>query len=180
MILDIVGLVFVALFLVGGVLSGFLRQVVRLVALLGAFLLLSPLTGLVRGLLSGKVDMQVFPGNALTLLLGWLLGYLAIIVAGSILLRIVRGSSKTISGLDRVLGAALGTLKGGLIIYAVICVLLFFEKPMEKLLPELIEEMNRSRIAAFSGEHNLLSPWMESIEKRLREHEFNVSLPGGQ
>ena len=53
MILDIVCLFGILLFLVGGVISGFLRQVVRLVALLGAFLLVSPFSGVIRGFLAG-------------------------------------------------------------------------------------------------------------------------------
>ena len=156
MAFDIASLAVTGLFLVLGILSGFLKQVVRIVALVGAFLLLSPLTNWIRGNLSGTIDVETFPGSLLTMGLAWLLGYLLILLAGMILVRILRGSSRTLSILDRILGGALGALKGALVAYFLICVLLLFEDPLREHVPELPRQLEASRVARFVRDHNVL------------------------
>ncbi len=174
MILDIVCLFGILLFLVGGVISGFLRQVVRLVALLGAFLLVSPFSGVIRGFLAGKANVDDFPGNLLVLVLAWLAGYLILLVTGMLLLRVVRGVTSSISGSDRAMGGLIGMLKGGLIVYALVTVLLFFQDPFRKFVPEASGEMKESRVVNIVKENNPLMDWMEELQERIREIDLQI------
>jgi len=175
MILDVLCLAAVLLFLVAGVISGFLRQAVRLAAFLGAFLLLSPVAGAIRGLLARRMDVDGFPGHFLVLGLGWLAGYLLLLLAGMLVLRAVRAATSSIRVPDRILGGALGALKGGLIVFGAVTALLLFDEPIGKFLPEFAQEMKTSRVAAALRGNNPLLEWMQGVESRVRE--MDVGLP---
>jgi hypothetical protein len=172
MILDVVCLAGLLLFIVGGLLSGFLKQVVRLAALVGAFLLVSPVAGWIRGGVSVLFDVDRFPGNLALLVLAWLAGYVALRLAGFILLKILRGVVSSLSGPDRALGGLMGMVKGGVIVYVGVTVVLFFQEPLETRFPAASAELDRSRVVAMVGKSNPLLGWMREIEERLREKDL--------
>jgi uncharacterized membrane protein required for colicin V production len=175
MIVDIACLVCVALFFLAGLFSGFLKQVVRIVALLSAFLMLSPVSHGVRDLLSGKVDVTAFPGNVLVVMLAWLAGYVAVLLMGKILLRVVRGANPSLGVSDRFLGGMFGAVKGGMIVFVLVSFVLFLEDPVSKLLPEFSQELKCSRVALFVKQHDLLSPWVRKLEDKVKETEVHLS-----
>jgi len=175
MIVDIACLVCIALFFLAGLFSGFLKQVVRIVALLSAFLALSPVSHGVRGVLSGKVDVATFPGNVLVVVLAWFAVYVAVLLMGKILLRVVRGANPSIGVSDRFLGGMFGAVKGGLIVFVLVWFVLFVEDPVSKLLPEFSRELKCSRVALFVKTHDLLFFWVRKIEDKVRETEGHLS-----
>lgn len=175
MILDVVCLAGLLLFVVGGLLSGFLKQVVRLVALVGAFLLVSPVAGWIRGWVSVLFDVDRFPGNLALLVLAWVAGYVALRLAGWILLKILRGVGSSLSGPDRALGSLLGMLKGGIIVYVGVTVVLLFQEPLEKRFPVVSAELGRSRVVAMVGQSNPLLGWMRDMQERLRAKDLRVT-----
>jgi len=112
----------------------------------------------------------------LVMVLAWLAGYLAILLAGLILLRVVRGVTPAISGPDRALGGALGMLKGGLIVYVAVTILLLFQEPVKNVLPEASGEVGRSRVAEIVNIHNPLLGWMREVQGKIRRSDLGANL----
>jgi len=157
MALDIVCVVFVLAFLILGLLSGFLSQVVRIAALVGAFLLAYPASTYSKTLLAKWMDVETLIGDLLSLFLAWMACYLALILIGTILVKIIRGSSQSIKFLDRILGGGLGAIKGFLIVYLIACALVLLRDPLQKLIPDKYLDLKTSRLAVFAEQHNVFS-----------------------
>jgi uncharacterized membrane protein required for colicin V production len=155
--LDIICIVFVAVFCVLGLLSGFLSQVVRLGALIGAFVLAYSASAYTKPLLMKWMDVDNLMGDLLSLFLGWMACYIALILVGTIVAKIIKKSSGSIKVLDRILGGGLGSAKGFLVVYLIACALVLLREPTEKLIPKEHFDLQGSRLAAFAEEHNVLS-----------------------
>jgi len=155
--LDIICVVFVAVFCILGLLSGFLSQVVRLAALVGAFVLAYSASAYTKPLLLKWMDVDNVMGDLLSLFLGWIACYIAIIVVGTIIAKIIKKSSGSIKVLDRILGGGLGSAKGFLIVYLIACALVLLREPLEELVPKKHFDLKGSWLAAFAEEHNVLS-----------------------
>lgn len=156
MYVDIICLALMALLFVLGVISGFLSQIIRIAALVAACLLASPLSPYAEDLLMKKIEVDSGLGHMLSLFLAWLASYVVLILIGAIVARIIRGSSKSLKFLDRVLGGVLGGLKGALIVYLAVCAILVFQKPLEKFISPDYLELKGSRLAAFARDNNIL------------------------
>ena len=157
MYIDILFLALVGLLLVLGLISGFLSQILKIIALVAASLLASPLSPYARGLLANWVEVDTLFGDVLSLIVAWIGCYLVLVVAGKILIRLIRGSSTSLKSLDRILGGLLGGFKGALIVYLLVCVVLFFGKPLEQVVPAEYLDLKDSRVAAFAKEFNVVS-----------------------
>ena len=155
--LDIICIVFVGVFFVLGLLSGFLSQVVRLGALIGAFVLAYSASAYTKPLLMKWMDVDNVMGDLLSLFLGWMACYIALIVVGTIIAKIIKKSSGSIKVLDRILGGALGSAKGFLVVYLIACALVLLRDPLEELIPKEHFDLQGSRLAAFAEERNVLS-----------------------
>jgi len=155
--LDIACAALVATFLVLGLLSGFLAQVVRLAALVGAFVLSHPAGSYARPLLMKWMDVENLMGDLLSLFLGFLASYIAILLTGKIVVRVIRNASGSIKILDRMLGGGLGAAKGFLIVYLIACAIVLLRGPLQNLLPEKTLDLQNSRLAAFAEQHNVLA-----------------------
>jgi uncharacterized membrane protein required for colicin V production len=167
--LDIICIVFVAVFCILGLLSGFLSQVVRLAALVGAFVLAYSAGAYTKPLLMKWMDVDNVMGDLLALFLGWMACYIAIILIGTIVAKIIKKSSGSIKVLDRILGGALGSVKGFLIVYLIACALVLLREPLKDLVPKKHLDLKGSRLAAFAEEHNVLSrvgiPDLDKLEE---------------
>jgi uncharacterized membrane protein required for colicin V production len=167
--LDIVCLVFVAAFLVLGLLSGFLSQIVRIAALVGAFVLAHPASSYTKPLLTKWMDVDTLAGDLLSMFLAWVGCYIVLILAGTILVKIIKGSSESIKFLDRILGGGLGAAKGFLIVYVIACALVLLRDPLQELIPNKYLDFETSRLAAFAEEHNILArigiPDMDKLQE---------------
>lgn len=155
--LDIICIAFVAVFCALGLLSGFLSQIVRLAALVGAFVLAYSAGAYTKPLLMKWMDVDTLMGDLLSLFLGWVACYIAIILIGTIVARAIRKSSSSIKALDRILGGGLGSAKGFLIVYLIACGLVLLRAPIENLVPKKYFDLKDSRLAGFAEEHNVLS-----------------------
>jgi uncharacterized membrane protein required for colicin V production len=155
--LDIVCVVLVLAFLILGLLSGFLSQVVRIAALVGAFLLASPASSYSRSLLAKWMNVETLLGDLLSLFLAWVACYIALILVGTVLVRIIRGSSQSIKFLDRIMGGGLGAVKGFLIVYLIACALVLLREPLKELVPNKYLDLRTSRLAVFAEQHNVFS-----------------------
>ena len=155
--LDILCVVFVLAFLILGLLSGFLAQVVRIAALVGAFLLASPASSYSRPFLMKWMDVETLLGSLLSLFLAWVACYIALILIGTILVKIIRGSSESIKFLDRIMGGGLGAIKGFLIVYLIACALVLLRDPLQRLIPDKYLDLKTSRLAVFAEQHNVFS-----------------------
>jgi uncharacterized membrane protein required for colicin V production len=167
--LDIICIAFVAVFCLLGLLSGFLSQVVRLAALVGAFVLAYSASAYTKPLLMKWVDVDNAVGDLLSLFLGWVACYIAIILIGTIVARIIKKSSGSIKVLDRVLGGGLGSAKGFLIVYLIACALVLLREPLEELIPKKHFDLKASRLAAFAEQHNVLSRFGMPDMDKLKE-----------
>ena len=155
--LDVICLIFVLAFLVLGLLSGFLSQVLRIAALVGAFLLAYPARSYTKPLLAKWMDVGTLSGDFLSLFLAWVACYIALILIGTLLVKMIRGSSESIKFLDRILGGGLGAAKGFLIVYLIACALVLLREPLQKLIPERYLDLEASRLAVFAEEHNVFT-----------------------
>lgn len=167
--LDILCVALVATFLVLGLLSGFLSQIVRLAALVGAFLLAYEARAYTKPILVKWMNADSLAVDLLSLFLGWLACYILIVLIGTVIARIIKHSSGSIKLLDRVLGGALGSAKGFLIVYLTACALVLLREPIERHVPKKYIDLQGSRLAAFAGEHNLFSrigvPYLEDLRE---------------
>ena len=157
MYIDIFCLALVGLLFVLGLISGFLSQIIKIIALVAAYLLASPLSPYAKALLAKWVEVDNLFGDVLSLVLAWIVCYLALVITGRILLRLIRGSSTSLKFLDRILGGVLGGVKGALIVYLLVCAVLFLEKHLDKVVPAEYLDLKDSRVAAFAKDYNLLS-----------------------
>ncbi len=155
--LDIICIVLVAAFCVLGLLSGFLAQIIRLGALVGAFLLAYSASAYTKPLLAKWIGIDNLMGDLLSLFLGWIACYIAIILIGTIVAKILKKSSDSIKFMDRVMGGALGSAKGFLIVYLIACALVLLREPLQRVVPNEYLDFKDSRLAAFAEEHNIFS-----------------------
>ena len=155
--LDILCAVLVAAFCILGILSGFLSQIVRFAALVGAFVLAYSASAHTKLLLVKWIDVDSLMGDLLSLFLGWVAVYIAIVLIGTLVVKIIRRSSRSVSFLDRILGGALGSAKGFLIVYLIACALVLLRDPLNHVLPKRHLDLKGSRLAAFAEQHNVLS-----------------------
>jgi len=132
MALDLFFLALALLLALLGLFSGFLRQVVRIAALVAACFLAVTVSPHAKGLLARWMEVETLLGDALSLTLAWLGCYIVLALAGRILVRLLRGSSHSIRFFDRLLGFFLGGAKGLLAVYLMACVLATFRGPIEK------------------------------------------------
>jgi hypothetical protein len=92
-----------------------------------------------------------------------------LILVGTILVKIIKGSSESIKFLDRVLGGGLGAAKGFLIVYLIACALVLLREPLSELIPDKYLDLRASRLALFAEEHNVLTmigiPNMDKLQE---------------
>lgn len=157
MTLDWICFGFVVVLLLLGIWRGFLAQVVRIVSLVAASVLAGPLSPRVQEFLGRWMDTDTLLVDALSVALAWLGCYLALLVAGSIVVRILRGASRTVNAVDRVLGGLLGGLIGIMVAYLGVSALLLLAAPLGRVLPLEKLEVDRSTFASVVQRHNLLT-----------------------
>ena len=163
MSLDLLGLCLLLLATAGGALTGALRQVVHLVAVGGAAVLGPRLGPPLEGLVGGLVPARAVPAAAA--LAGFLLLFVALSLAGHLALRLLRGEGKR-SAADRGLGALLGGLQAALGIWAVLSLLVIWDRPV--VAGPLRVDPRDGQLAAVAREHNLLDLAAPAQARELR------------
>lgn len=165
MTIDILVLGLAMLFGLVGYLTGFWSQLVRLLALLGAYLLAGPVGGAFAGDLARALDVPPLVGRMGSVGLAFLVLYLLLSSCGWMVLRTWRRRRRRRDGdtprhrgqLERWGGLALGAGKVFALLYLVLCVAVLAEKPLSKSLGRSFAALHRSRLAALARRHNLLA-----------------------
>lgn len=162
--LDLCLLGAVLLFGLSGLRSGAVRQVTHWTGLAAGIFLTGPLASRLAPLIvahfhlpaaaarvAGEVVLFGFLSSAAALLVHWLAGHLVVEDGRA----------------DRTAGFALGAAKGGLIVFAVVSLAVFFEKPLTGLLGAPPPWVARSRAVALARRHNLVAVAPLSVASRL-------------
>ncbi len=138
--------------------SGALGSLVRIGALGGAFALSKPLGAALRPEVSGLLpDHPSLVGSLAALLAGAGL-WLVFVALGSIVVRFLRGS-KAVQGADRLLGLVLGTTKGALLAYTLLCFCVALERPLTEAFPAFGGQLRASATADVARTMNVVD-WL--------------------
>jgi len=165
MVVDILVLGLTMLFGLVGYLTGFWSQLVRLLALLGAYLLAGTVGGAFAGNLARGLEVPPLVGRMGAVGLAFLVLYLLLSTCGWAVLRSWRRRRRLRDGdasrrrgqVDRWAGLALGAAKVFVMLYLVLCVAVLAEKPLARSLGRQARVLRQSRLAALARRHNLLA-----------------------
>lgn len=151
--LDLLVLIILVLFGVFGLVSGLLLQVLRLAATVAAVLVALRFSG--PAMLAWPTLLQDHPAVRDFLFPAVLFcgSYLVLALLARLLVMLVHRTSPTASVTDRVLGGLVGVLKGGILSYFLVSLLLSAQAEVGRPMPALDAE--RSWAAAFVRAHSL-------------------------
>ena len=159
---DIAALVVVGIFLIEGLLRGFIAQVIRIVALV--------LAGYLSVVLGPQSSEMLAPHlGSLSRLIGptgvFVLSFILIAFIGGKLLLIIRKTAPGLTPLDRLLGALLGLLKAGILIYFITGFVVWADstRPVRGL------GLEGSYVYKWVKEHPLDMGTVEELKKELKE-----------
>ncbi|PIE18246.1 MAG: hypothetical protein CSA65_05895 [Proteobacteria bacterium] len=162
MIVDLISVAFLGMLALLGWISGFWSQVVRLVALVAAYVLSKPLGELLYPPMSPWLGRSPWVGTIAATAIAFVFCYGILAIIGWMLLRSWRQRRPYVkSGLDSLFGALLGAAKGGVIIAMVLSAL------------ALIDHTPAATVLESVG-------WRDSFSaKQLRDHNLleDVRLP---
>ena len=119
---DMASAIIVITFAVLGLTGGFLRQITRLIAIvLGGWAAIQYGPDFIHrlGSIFGQGSAVIIP------LLMFLTVYLTVVIVGHLLLKLLRATSPAAGLIDRLMGLALGVLKGAIMVYILTAILLY-------------------------------------------------------
>ncbi|MFI5363324.1 MAG: CvpA family protein [Elusimicrobiota bacterium] len=159
---------FVALFGLLGFLSGAMSQVRHWLGLILAAVLARPLGSRLTPYVAPHIGIP--PACLNVALSAFLFGVVYVLVtaaAGGLLLKLFPG--RQAGRADRALGFGLGAAKGAALVFVILSLLIFFEKPLTASLGEPPPDVKESRIVALVRSHDLFDavpiPALAQIEK---------------
>jgi uncharacterized membrane protein required for colicin V production len=158
----------VALFGLLGLFSGAINQLRHWAGLILAALAARPLAARLTPFAAPKLGLSPIIVNvAFSSLLFCILYMLGMFAARAVLLKLFPGSQNGRG--DREIGFALGAAKGGAILFALLSLLIFFEKPLAKALGAPPAAVRESRIVALARRHDLFDavdvPALAKVQK---------------
>jgi len=164
MSLDLIFFGLVGLFALIGFFTGFWMQVMRLGALVLAYLLAGVIGKPLGPSLGGALGVPSLVGSLIGTGLAFILLYAILSTGGYVFLR--RWERKRMKDdedkpmrrtWERAAGAALGGAKVFLVLYLVLCVAVLAEKPLSRVLGHRSRALSDSIMAGFARNHNMLS-----------------------
>jgi membrane protein required for colicin V production len=162
---DLAVLALLLLFAVAGAFSGALRQLVQLAAVVAGWLAARHGSARAAGLLFGEKPL---PWQRAAAAAGVFLAVFALVaLAGRALARLAQGPEGRPGPLDRLLGAAVGAAKAGLLAWVLLSALALAGGPLA--LGPLRVDPAGSRAAALAARHNLLEAADPELARRLRK-----------
>jgi uncharacterized membrane protein required for colicin V production len=166
--IDLCLLAMVLVFGLFGMLSGAIRQVTHWGGLLGGWLLAAPVAGLLTPVIAKKYHLHA--AMVRVGLEGLLFCGIAAVVGVIVHWFLAKHSGLIEDGrVDHGLGFALGVGKSGVLLYALISVILYYEKPLIKMGGKPGKEVEESRVVNFTRRHNLLSVVPLHVARRLEK-----------
>ncbi len=157
MFIDISVLVLLALFSWLGYHKGFLRQIVGLVAIVAVYFLATPGASIVRQVVFSSEGIT-FPGiEVASLVIAGVIIFVSTWLVGRLIIGALTTASESLEGIDMAIGGALGFIKGILLLYITLCVMVYAESPIADASPELGEHMTTSYTVAGARRYNVLT-----------------------
>ena len=164
MSLDLIFFGLVGVFAIIGFFTGFWMQVMRLGALVLAYLLAGVIGKPLGPSLGGSLGVPSLVGSLIGTGLAFILLYAIFSTVGWVLLRRWERSRMKDEEdkprrrtWERAAGAALGGAKVFLVLYLILCVAVLAEKPISKILGSRSRALNESVMAGLARDHNMLS-----------------------
>ncbi len=164
MSLDLIFFGLVGVFAIIGFFTGLWMQVMRLGALVLAYLLAGVIGKPLGPSLGGALGVPFLVGSLIGTGLAFILVYAILSTVGYVFLR--RWERKRMKDdedrlrrrtWERAAGAALGGAKVFLVLYLVLCVAVLAEKPLFRVLGHRSRALSESMMAGFARNHNMLS-----------------------
>ncbi len=169
MILDIIFISLALIMVYLGWRSGFTGQLLRVVAAACVFVLTAPVSGVIRELWLERQEVVASPGVEVgSMILAAVLIYIGVSMAGSLMIHLMRKTSDTLSGLDRLGGVLLGGVKALLIVYILAVCVNFLHGPLESLDPEDRMHLRDGESTHFVEQYDVLAPWRFPHVKELQ------------
>lgn len=162
MILDAIILALAVLFGLLGWFTGWWSQLVRLGALLTAYLLAGPGGKLFGSGLSAWWGLPPLLGRIGASAMTFVLVYVVLATLGAVVVRRWKKKAESAGNLlfrtsDRVAGAALGAAKVLALSYLLLCGLVLLEEPLKRITGNKFSPLEGSGLATFARHHNALS-----------------------
>lgn len=153
--LSIAGLIVLMILL--GYFTGFTIQLIRIAAIIGAYLLAIPTGSLVAAFLARYLSMSPVVLSVICTVVCGLIIYIVLSVIASQLVKRLRDKSDTFSRIDHQLGAVAGGLKGLIVGYIALTALVFMVPSLSSALPQLPLEARQSVLTRFASKNNLIA-----------------------
>src|SRR5690554_49462 len=159
MTVDIIAIFLIALTIFLGWRKGAISQLGQIAAALLAVLGASYAAGPVREILFAESEWSQPSIEVTSLLIAGVSIYLSIAVAGWLLVRAMRAVSENLGRLDRLGGSVLGGVKGMLLIYFVLTLLVLLDAPMQRIDPSNAMALRGGSATTYVEDNNVLAPW---------------------
>lgn len=157
MIIDVVCAAFCLVYAVLGFLSGGLKQLVKLVAVILAFFSANWASPIFASILSQYIKISSNYLEIIALLVAWICFYIIFSIIGRIFARMLYEASETISGLDNIVGMILGLAKALVIIFLLSWVVNSYRSTIIHHRPESRQTLNESYVMKTASKVNSLS-----------------------
>lgn len=139
--------------------SGALSQAIRIGAAI-AVVIASPFVAIIiREVLLGESEVASPWQEMTSMFIAGVLIYVALVLAGWLVVKTMRAASPTLSKVDRAGGSLIGVLKASVIIYFVLVLVVTVQVPLEKHDSDNKLYLRGGRSTAFVEQNNILFPW---------------------
>jgi uncharacterized membrane protein required for colicin V production len=154
--IDIAAIGAVALFALLGLFSGFVAQIFRIFALITATFLAVNAPDLVPQLFPAKTEGREIFLHVFSIITIWVVSYTVLAVIFSFIVRRFHRAAPVLSVIDRIIGCALGAVKGFIFIYVSLCILVLMNDKLTEqgFIPR--NETESSFTWKAVSEHNIL------------------------
>lgn len=172
MLVDTISGLLVALLTYLGWRSGLLRQVIRFGAIIAVFVVAPGVSPLIKSLVYSETGAASPGVEVKSLLIAAVVVYSTLVIAGWVLIRVIRFASNTLGCLDRVGGATFGAMKALLMVYLAVVLVVLLEGPLRESDPENKLRLREGHLTEFVNQHNVVAPWqfpdLEALHQALR------------
>jgi uncharacterized membrane protein required for colicin V production len=114
---------------------------------------------LVRDIMLADSEMSRPAVEASSLFIAGLLIYVAVALTGWLVVRAMRAASDNLTYLDRLGGGTIGAIKGVVLLYFILTVVVLLQVPAEKFDPSNAMGLRGGVSIQFVEQHNILAPW---------------------
>lgn len=137
--------------------KGFARQIVAFVAIIAVYFLATPVSAIVRAVIFQERNIT-FPGiEVASLVIAGVMIFIGAWLLGRLFAAAITSLSERIEAIDEILGGVLGFIKGFLVVYLVLCGLVYAERPLSQKFSSLGEQMESSFMVAGARHWNILT-----------------------